>query len=57
MRNMLKRSVTAHYPDVEPDLPPRTRGVIALIDGGEAQAVAFTSEFHRGATTGPPPGR
>jgi len=31
------------------------RGVIALIDGGEAQAVAFTSEFHRGATTGPPP--
>lgn len=30
MRNMLKRSVTAHYPDVEPDLPPRSRGVIAL---------------------------
>ena len=30
MRNMLKRSVTAHYPDVEPDLPARSRGVIAL---------------------------
>ncbi len=30
MRNMLHRSVTAHYPDVEPDLPPRSRGVIAL---------------------------
>ena len=33
------------------------RGVIALIAGAEAEAVAFTSEFHRGATTGPPPGR
>ncbi len=30
MRNMLRRSVTAHYPDVEPELPPRSRGVIAL---------------------------
>jgi NADH-quinone oxidoreductase subunit I len=29
-RNLTRRSVTAHYPDVEPDLPPRSRGVIAL---------------------------
>lgn len=29
-RNLTKRSVTAQYPDVEPDLPPRSRGVIAL---------------------------
>lgn len=29
-RNLTRRSVTAHYPDVEPVLPPRSRGVIAL---------------------------
>lgn len=29
-RNLTHRSVTAHYPDVEPELPPRSRGVIAL---------------------------
>ncbi|GAB2736032.1 NuoI/complex I 23 kDa subunit family protein [Nocardioides pakistanensis] len=32
MRNMTRRSVTAHYPDVMPELPPRSRGVIALIE-------------------------
>ena len=32
MRNMTRRSVTAHYPDAMPDLPPRSRGVIALIE-------------------------
>ncbi len=32
MRNMTRRSVTAQYPDVMPDLPPRSRGVIALIE-------------------------
>jgi NADH-quinone oxidoreductase subunit I len=29
-RNLFRRSVTAHYPDVLPQLPPRSRGVIAL---------------------------
>ena len=28
--NMLRRSVTAQYPDAKPDLPARSRGVIAL---------------------------
>jgi NADH-quinone oxidoreductase subunit I len=28
--NMLRRSVTAQYPDTKPDLPARSRGVIAL---------------------------
>ena len=32
MRNMTRRSVTAHYPDALPELPPRSRGVIALIE-------------------------
>jgi NADH-quinone oxidoreductase subunit I len=32
MRNMLRRSVTAQYPDALPELPPRSRGVIALIE-------------------------
>ena len=32
MRNMTRRSVTAHYPDAMPVLPPRSRGVIALIE-------------------------
>ena len=30
MKHMLRRSVTQQYPDVKPDLPPRSRGVIAL---------------------------
>jgi NADH-quinone oxidoreductase subunit I len=29
-RNLFRRSVTQHYPDVLPQLPPRSRGVIAL---------------------------
>ena len=30
--NLTRRSVTQQYPDVKPDLPPRTRGVIALFE-------------------------
>jgi NADH-quinone oxidoreductase subunit I len=29
-RNLMRRSVTAQYPDAKPELPPRSRGVIAL---------------------------
>ena len=32
MRTMMKRSVTDQYPDVKPELPPRSRGVIALLE-------------------------
>ncbi len=32
LRTMLKRSVTEQYPDVKPELPPRSRGVIALFE-------------------------
>jgi len=32
LRNLTRRSVTAHYPDSLPELPPRSRGVIALIE-------------------------
>ena len=32
MQTMLHRSHTQQYPDVEPDLPPRSRGVIALLE-------------------------
>jgi NADH-quinone oxidoreductase subunit I len=31
-RAMTRRSVTAHYPDALPELPPRSRGVIALME-------------------------
>jgi NADH-quinone oxidoreductase subunit I len=31
-RRMTKPAVTTQYPDVQPDLPPRSRGVIALIE-------------------------
>ncbi len=31
-RNLTRRSVTAQYPDALPALPPRSRGVIALIE-------------------------
>src|ERR671930_2042879 len=30
LKHMLQRSITQEYPDEKPDLPPRTRGVIAL---------------------------
>jgi NADH-quinone oxidoreductase subunit I len=30
MRTMLRPAITTQYPHVKPDLPPRTRGVIAL---------------------------
>lgn len=32
LRHMLNKSVTQQYPDVRPDLPARSRGVIALVE-------------------------
>lgn len=32
LRTMTRPSMTRQYPDVAPDLPPRTRGVIALLE-------------------------
>jgi NADH-quinone oxidoreductase subunit I len=32
LTTMTRRSVTEQYPDVKPELPPRTRGVIALLE-------------------------
>ncbi|HVF06862.1 MAG TPA: 4Fe-4S binding protein [Frankiaceae bacterium] len=32
LRTMTKRTITRQYPDVKPALPPRTRGVIALME-------------------------
>ena len=32
LRHMLRKSVTQQYPQVKPDLPPRSRGVIALVE-------------------------
>ena len=32
MQTMARRSVTDQYPDVKPELPPRSRGVIALVE-------------------------
>ena len=32
LRTMSRPSVTRQYPDVKPDLPPRSRGVIALFE-------------------------
>src|SRR5258708_31599619 len=32
LRTMTRRSITRQYPDVQPDLPPRSRGVIALFE-------------------------
>jgi NADH-quinone oxidoreductase subunit I len=32
LRAMTRRSVTEQYPDVLPELPPRSRGVIALLE-------------------------
>ena len=32
LKTMSRRSVTQQYPDVKPELPPRSRGVIALLE-------------------------
>jgi len=32
LRTMTRRSVTRQYPDVKPELPPRSRGAIALLE-------------------------
>src|SRR5262245_66037477 len=32
LKTMLRPSHTRQYPDVQPDLPPRSRGVIALFE-------------------------
>ncbi|MBN0046683.1 4Fe-4S binding protein [Streptomyces actuosus] len=32
LRTMTRKSVTEQYPDTQPDLPPRTRGVIGLFE-------------------------
>ncbi|WP_204251912.1 NuoI/complex I 23 kDa subunit family protein [Thermobispora bispora] len=32
LRHMLRKSDTQQYPEVKPDLPPRSRGVIALVE-------------------------
>ncbi|WP_247695795.1 NADH-quinone oxidoreductase subunit I [Streptomyces sp. b94] len=32
LRTMTKKTVTEQYPDVQPELPPRTRGVIGLFE-------------------------
>ena len=32
LKTMTQRTTTQQYPDVEPDLPPRSRGVIALLE-------------------------
>src|SRR4028119_306050 len=32
LRTMSRRSVTQQYPEVEPELPPRSRGVIGLLE-------------------------
>ncbi|WP_223198658.1 NuoI/complex I 23 kDa subunit family protein [Solihabitans fulvus] len=32
LRAMTRRAVTRQYPEVRPDLPPRSRGVIALLE-------------------------
>ena len=31
-QTLARRSVTEQYPDVQPELPPRSRGVIALLE-------------------------
>ncbi|MFB9967612.1 4Fe-4S binding protein [Sinosporangium siamense] len=32
LRHMVNKSVTQQYPEVQPELPPRSRGVIALVE-------------------------
>jgi NADH-quinone oxidoreductase subunit I len=64
-RAMTRRSVTAHYPDALPDLPPRSRGVIALMEENctvcmlcarECPAWCIYIDSHKEVVPAPSPG-
>ena len=65
LRTMTRRSTTRQYPDVEPDLPPRSRGVIALLEENctvcmlcarECPDWCITIEGHKESTPASGPG-
>jgi NADH-quinone oxidoreductase subunit I len=62
---MTRRSVTAHYPDALPTLPPRSRGVIALMEENctvcmlcarECPAWCIYIDSHKETVPAPTPG-
>ena len=62
---MTRRSVTAHYPDALPELPPRSRGVIALMEENctvcmlcarECPAWCIYIDSHKETVPAPTPG-
>ncbi len=62
---MTRRSVTAHYPDSLPELPPRSRGVIALMEENctvcmlcarECPAWCIYIDSHKETVPAPTPG-
>jgi NADH-quinone oxidoreductase subunit I len=64
-RAMTRRSVTAHYPDSLPELPPRSRGVIALMEENctvcmlcarECPAWCIYIDSHKETVPAPSPG-
>ncbi|MGH3472433.1 MAG: NuoI/complex I 23 kDa subunit family protein, partial [Nocardioidaceae bacterium] len=64
-QTMSRRSVTAHYPDAKPALPPRSRGVIALMEENctscmlcarECPAWCIYIDSHKEAVPPPAPG-
>jgi NADH-quinone oxidoreductase subunit I len=64
-RAMTHRSVTAHYPDSLPELPPRSRGVIALMEENctvcmlcarECPAWCIYIDSHKETVPAPTPG-
>jgi NADH-quinone oxidoreductase subunit I len=44
LKTMTRRSHTQQYPDVKPDLPPRSRGVIALFEENFSVCMLCASE-------------
>ena len=50
-RTMTRRSVTEQYPDVKPELPPRSRGVIALLEENCTSACCAPASAPTGAST------
>ncbi len=65
LANLTRRSVTAQYPDTMPALPPRSRGVIALMEENctvcmlcarECPAWCITIDSHKEAVPAASPG-
>ena len=51
LATMTRRAVTEQYPQVKPELPPRSRGVIALLEGRDDASQGLVAGHEKGTRT------